>query len=273
MPASRRSDSNSFALFGLDAGFEVDQEQLKQRFHRMMTEVHPDRHSGGTAADRRNAVQWASRINQAYGELSQPLARAKLLCALAGEPIDPARHPVGPDFLSQILVWRERLEGILETIQAAGPAALPGESPGTLPGELPDALPGELPGALPGELPDALPGESPCALPGKPTGTSHSVSRGRFPRSIGASAPLNALYYEVLAAQNALIGAFAASEVGRGARKAHASPPGIAADLVVRWMLVERIVADCAQHRDTLAEATSLVPGAHPEDCLALHAG
>lgn len=241
MPASRRSDSNSFALFGLDAGFEVDQEQLKERFHRMMTEVHPDRHSGGTAADRRNAVQWASRINQAYGELSQPLARAKLLCALAGEPIDPARHPVGPDFLSQILVWRERLEDILETIQAAGPAALPGESPG--------------------------------ALPGKPTGTSHSVSPGRFPRSIGASAPLNALYYEVLAAQNALIGAFAASEVGRGARKAHASPPGTAADLVVRWMLVERIVADCAQHRDTLAEGTSLVPGAHPEDCLALHAG
>lgn len=265
MPASRRSDSNSFALFGLDAGFEVDQELLKQRFHRMMTEVHPDRHCGGTAADRRNAVQWASRINQAYGELSQPLARAKLLCALAGEPIDPARHPVGPDFLSQILVWRERLEDILETIQAAGPAALPGESPG--------AQPGELPGALPGELPDALPGESPGASPGKPTGTSHSVSPGRFPRSIGASAPLNALYDEVLAAQNALIGAFAASEVGRGARKAHASPPGTAADLVVRWMLVERIVADCAQHRETLAEATSLVPGAHPEDFLALHAG
>jgi DnaJ-domain-containing protein 1 len=239
-----RSDSDSFALFGLDARFEVNREQLKERFHRMMTEVHPDRHVSGTAPERRNAVQWASRINQAYTELSHPLARAKLLCSLAGVPIDPARHPVAPEFLSQMLVWREHLEDIVQAIQTTAP----GPAPGTLSGK--------------------SPGNSLNTSLGKSLGTS----AGESSQCCHASARLNSLYDEVLAAQNMLIEAFAASEVGRGAWNAHTSQTSNAADLVVQWMLAERIVADCAQHRDALAEATAFVSGPHPEDCSALHA-
>jgi DnaJ-domain-containing protein 1 len=242
------SDPNSFALFGFDARFEVNREQLKERFHRMMTEVHPDRHVSGTAPERRNAVQWASRINQAYTELSHPLARAKLLCSLAGVPIDPARHPVAPEFLSQMLVWREHLEDIVQAIQTTAP----GLAPGTLSGK--------------------SPGKSSGNTLGKSLDTPLGTSTGETSQRCHASARLNALYDEVLAAQTMLIEAFAASEVGRGARNAHTSQPNNAADLVVQWMLAERIVADCAQHRDALAEATAFVSGSYPKDCSALHA-
>jgi len=260
----RSSDPDSFALFGLDARFEVDREQLKERFHRLMSEVHPDRHSNGTAPERRNAVQWASRINQAHTELSRPLARAKLLCSLAGEPIDPVRHPVAPEFLAQVLAWRERLEEIVEATQTT----VPGPAPVTLSNKSPGKSPVETPGKSSGKSP----GEAHVETPGKSPGEPFSMSTGEASQGCSSTAPLNALYDEVLAAQSRLIEAFAASDVARGSWNAHTSQTKHAADLVVRWMLAERIVADCAQHRDALAEATAFFSGALREDSSALHA-
>jgi len=97
-------------MFSIEARFDVDMARLDDSFHQMMRKVHPDRHSAGTDAERRRAVQWASAINQAYTEIAQPLARAKALCALAGEAIDPSRHSLGADFLARVLDWREQLE-------------------------------------------------------------------------------------------------------------------------------------------------------------------
>jgi molecular chaperone HscB len=56
-------------------------------------------------------MQWAVRVNEAYGRLKDPLARAAYLCELRGAPIDAERNTaMPPAFLMQQMAWREALD-------------------------------------------------------------------------------------------------------------------------------------------------------------------
>ncbi|NCX13637.1 MAG: Fe-S protein assembly co-chaperone HscB, partial [Betaproteobacteria bacterium] len=114
--------SNSFQIFGLPRSFAIDKTLLTERFHQLMQAVHPDRHATAAQADRRQAMQWASRVNQAYRDLMHPLTRAQLLCALAGAPFDRHNSQLPTAFLMQQMQWREDLECISETLQASDAA-------------------------------------------------------------------------------------------------------------------------------------------------------
>ena len=76
-----------FELFGLPAAFKVDGEALRAAHERAILQVHPDRFAGRPAAERRVAEQWASRINEAYATLKDPVKRAVWLCEAAGRPV------------------------------------------------------------------------------------------------------------------------------------------------------------------------------------------
>jgi molecular chaperone HscB len=103
---------NSFEIFGLEPRFEIDRLKLTERFHHLMHAVHPDRHVGASEAERRLAMQWSSRINEAYRELLKPLSRAKLLCELAAGPVDLLQTTMPAAFLMQQIQWREDFEAI-----------------------------------------------------------------------------------------------------------------------------------------------------------------
>jgi len=76
----------------------------------MQARVHPDRHAAGTSAERRVAMQWASRLNEAYRVLRQPLTRARYLCELAGYDVQAESNTAMPaEFLMQQMEWREAL--------------------------------------------------------------------------------------------------------------------------------------------------------------------
>jgi molecular chaperone HscB len=108
---------NDFELFGLDRRFALDRAALDARYLALQAQAHPDRHAAAGAAAQRVALQWATRINQAYGRLKDPLSRAALLCELAGAPIAAESNTAMPrDFLVQQMQWREALE------EAASPA-------------------------------------------------------------------------------------------------------------------------------------------------------
>lgn len=108
---------HSFEIFGLKPQFELDKSQLTERFHQLMHAVHPDRHAGASDAERRQAMQWASRVNQAYRELLKPLSRAKLLCEIAAAaPVDLLKTAMPASFLMQQMQWREDLEAIAEHV-------------------------------------------------------------------------------------------------------------------------------------------------------------
>ncbi|OIR02537.1 Co-chaperone protein HscB [mine drainage metagenome] len=95
-----------FALFGLPRRYALDNAELDRLYRELQARVHPDKFAHQPDAERRLAMQWATRINEAYQTLRQPLARAKYLLSLAGVEVEQERR-MSPEFLMQQMEWRE----------------------------------------------------------------------------------------------------------------------------------------------------------------------
>ena len=115
---------NHFELLGLPAAFALDPSRLEQRYSELQGRVHPDRFAASSEAERRVAMQWATRANEAYRTLRDPLARARYLLSLKGyDTGEESNTAMPPDFLMQQMEWREavaeaRGERDLETLAA-----------------------------------------------------------------------------------------------------------------------------------------------------------
>ncbi|MEP7282652.1 MAG: Fe-S protein assembly co-chaperone HscB [Rubrivivax sp.] len=104
-------DDDDFTLFGLPPHFALDGEELATRWRALQAQVHPDRHAAAGAAAQRVAMQWATRVNEGYRRLQDPLRRAAYLCELRGVAIDAERNTAMPrDFLLEQMAWREALD-------------------------------------------------------------------------------------------------------------------------------------------------------------------
>lgn len=115
-------DPDHFELLGLTPGFAIDREALDRAWREVQARVHPDRHAAGSAQERRVAMQWASRANEAYRVLRSPLARARYLCERAGVDLQVETNTaMAPAFLMQQMEWREALD---DAKAAGDPAAL-----------------------------------------------------------------------------------------------------------------------------------------------------
>ncbi|WP_459614322.1 Fe-S protein assembly co-chaperone HscB [Bordetella sp. 2513F-2] len=109
-----------FGLFGLPARFRLDADALEQSWRRVAAQVHPDRYATASPAERRVAMQWAARANEAYRVLRDPLARARYLCEQAGVDLQTESNTaMEPDFLMQQMSWRELLDEAREDPAAA----------------------------------------------------------------------------------------------------------------------------------------------------------
>jgi molecular chaperone HscB len=105
------SHPDHFELFALPARFAIDLDALERAYKEVQSRVHPDRYAAGTAAERRVAMQWATRANEAYTTLRSPARRAAYLVERAGVKIDAERNTaMPPAFLQQQMEWREALE-------------------------------------------------------------------------------------------------------------------------------------------------------------------
>lgn len=102
-----------FSLFQLPANFEVDLQQLAERFRQLQRDCHPDRYASGSAQDKRLAEQLSSRVNEAYQTLKSPVRRAHYLLSLQGVEIDP-QQTIGndPAFLMHQMSIREQLSAL-----------------------------------------------------------------------------------------------------------------------------------------------------------------
>ena len=102
---------NHFELFHLPQRFEIDLAALDRAYHEVQNQAHPDRFAAATGAEKRVAMQWATRANEAYQTLKKPLARAKYLCELNGVDLQvESNTAMPPAFLMQQMEWREKLE-------------------------------------------------------------------------------------------------------------------------------------------------------------------
>jgi molecular chaperone HscB len=102
---------NHFDLFQLPQQFAIDASVLDNAYRNVQGQVHPDKFVSASEAEKRVAMQWATRANEAYQTLKSPLKRATYLCELNGVDLQIESNTAMPrDFLMQQMEWRETLE-------------------------------------------------------------------------------------------------------------------------------------------------------------------
>ena len=102
---------NHFALFHLPQQFAVDLKALDQAYREVQNQVHPDKFVRSPDAEKRVAMQWATRANEAYQTLRSPQKCAQYLCELNGVDLQTESNTaMPPAFLMQQMEWREELE-------------------------------------------------------------------------------------------------------------------------------------------------------------------
>jgi molecular chaperone HscB len=101
---------NHFDLFQLPARFTLDMGALDAAYRDVQGQVHPDRFVNATDAEKRVAMQWATRANEAYQTLKNPQKRARYLCEMNGVDLQTESNTAMPmAFLMQQMAWREEL--------------------------------------------------------------------------------------------------------------------------------------------------------------------
>jgi molecular chaperone HscB len=101
---------NHFDLFGLPVAFQVDTLQLAERYRELQKVVHPDRYAAADAQSQRLSLQNATRVNEAFQTLKNPLRRAEYLLTLSGVSLDASHSTLNdPEFLLQQMALREAL--------------------------------------------------------------------------------------------------------------------------------------------------------------------
>jgi len=100
-----------FELFGLPQSYALDRERLDMAYRELQNTVHPDRFAAQPEAEQRMAMQWATRVNEAYQILKHPVNRGVYLLQLQGiDALDASNTRMAPAFLMQQMEWREAIE-------------------------------------------------------------------------------------------------------------------------------------------------------------------
>jgi len=122
------NDQDHFALFGLPHTFGIDAAALDAAWKRVSMAVHPDRFATASAAEKRVAMQWSARANEALRVLKDPLSRARYICESAGVDLQTETNTaMSADFLMQQMQWHERLDELSDHPDLDGAQAFKNE--------------------------------------------------------------------------------------------------------------------------------------------------
>ncbi len=107
-----------FTLFGLHRRYAIDDAALEAAWHELQSQVHPDRHAHLSDVEKRLSMQWATRVNEGFRTLRQPLTRAQYLLELAGVDAGlETNTAMSPEFLMEQMEWREAVEEAREAAE------------------------------------------------------------------------------------------------------------------------------------------------------------
>ncbi len=130
---------NHFDLFQLPQRFALDQSQLDAAYREVQSKVHPDKFVQASDAEKRVAMQWATRANEAYQTLKKPLKRATYLCELHGVDLQTESNTAMPTaFLMQQMEWREAFDEARQSGDQSALSALENELSAALKTQLAD---------------------------------------------------------------------------------------------------------------------------------------
>jgi molecular chaperone HscB len=120
--------TSPFELLGVPALFALDEQELEKRHRDLSRALHPDRYTGRPVSERREALNRAISVNEAFRKLRDPLSRAEALLLQLGRDVSETSQPKPePALLMQVMEEREALASAkragdrvrIETIAAA----------------------------------------------------------------------------------------------------------------------------------------------------------
>ena len=100
-----------FATLGLPRQYDVDLASVEKTHRELSRALHPDKYAGAGASERRDSLERAVAVNEAFRIVRDPVRRAEALFTLAGVPVGENVEPKSETFfLMEMLEQREALE-------------------------------------------------------------------------------------------------------------------------------------------------------------------
>lgn len=116
---------NYFELFGLPVVYDIDTAALSARYRELQRNIHPDKFTQASDAERRLAMQLTARANEALQTLKDPVRRGRYLLQLRGVNTDEETDTaMNAEFLMAQMALRERLAQARTARDAADVLAL-----------------------------------------------------------------------------------------------------------------------------------------------------
>lgn len=117
--------NDPFEVFQIEPRFDLELDALGQRHRDLSRALHPDRYGGRPAAERRQALNRAIEVNEAWRVLRDPLRRAEALLRRLGVVVsEESQPPADPEFLMEMMERREKLRELGKRGDQAGIAEL-----------------------------------------------------------------------------------------------------------------------------------------------------
>ena len=102
--------SDPFDTLGIPPRFDIDLADTEKRYRDLSRVLHPDKHVGAGATERRIALGKAVEVNEAWRLLKDPIRRAEALLRRGGVDVREGEEPkASPEFLMDMLEQREAL--------------------------------------------------------------------------------------------------------------------------------------------------------------------
>ncbi|HED34316.1 MAG TPA: Fe-S protein assembly co-chaperone HscB [Gammaproteobacteria bacterium] len=106
-------EQNYFEIFSIAVSTEPDSEKLREANRELQQQVHPDRFANSSDAEKRQAMQITSLINQAFKTLQEPVLRLQYMLSLRGVDMSAETDTsMDGEFLMAQMALREEIADI-----------------------------------------------------------------------------------------------------------------------------------------------------------------
>jgi molecular chaperone HscB len=87
------TSTDPFATLGLERSYAQDLRAVEKTHRELSRALHPDRHAAGGASERRDSLNKAVLVNEAWRVVRDPIRRAEALFTLAGVLVGDTHEP------------------------------------------------------------------------------------------------------------------------------------------------------------------------------------
>lgn len=109
MQKNLNKDNSPFYTLGIDPSFNIDEEDLHEKYIEKQKKLHPDNFI--EESQKEAASTLSSKLNNAYEIIKNPITRAKKYAEyVIGESIDESSIKTPQKLLFQAMEWQEMIE-------------------------------------------------------------------------------------------------------------------------------------------------------------------